>query len=232
MDDPLPRIGLAAAALALIALPLWKHLERENAPRVGEGPDFAIEIAGEIDAFWSRAFPEQFPDASIAYRSPKLRFDDVDGASLAAQDQNAGYYVGDREIIHVDVDNGPGGDRQRGYIAFVLSHEFGHHVQNLSGMQLWIDRRRSLSFPERSRRLGVRYELQAECFSGVWAREAAAAGREIGARDVILWRALLSAGGGDRTHGTGDQRRSWFDRGYESGAVTECDTFSPEWEAL
>lgn len=231
MQNDAAKLGLAAAALALIALPIWKHIEKMNAPRIGAGPEVYVAAADSIDLYWRDAFAEQYPNVGQPYRSPRVRFDDIDLNGRAARDMNAGFYIGSREIIHVDVRQAPEG-AERAYTTFVLSHEFGHHIQNLSGMQAWTERRRALAFPERERQLGVRYELQAECISGVWARDAAAEGVLIGARDVAFWRSVLASGEHTETHGSGAQRRAWFDAGYESGDVAACDTFTPEWERL
>lgn len=231
MTDRLPVLGLAAAALALIALPVWKQYERANAPLIGEGPAAVRAAAAEIDAYWAKAFPEQFPGRDTPYRSPRLRFDDVRGASLGARDDNAGYYIGEIETIHIDVERDPGLETPWRYRTFVLSHEYGHHLQKLVGMQAWADGRRALSFPERNRRLGVRYELQAECFSGVWAKAGVRDGM-IAPSDVGYWRVLLGSDHAAQTHGDGDQRRRWFDQGYGGGRAENCDTFSPAWEDL
>ncbi len=131
---------------------------------------------------------------------------------------------------------GAGGDFAR---AYVIAHEIGHHVQNLTGQM------------ERSRRLGaqgaesgaVRLELQADCYAGVWAAGASAAsGGQVAleAGDLEEGMAAASAVGDDTiqkstrgqvvpdsfTHGSSEQRVRWFRRGYETGDPGQCDTFA------
>jgi predicted metalloprotease len=125
--------------------------------------------------------------------------------------------------------------------AYVIAHEFGHHVQNLMGIS---DRARGSRAGAHSG--SVALELQADCFAGIWGHAASQSGRfkaghvelEPGDADEAL-RAAASIGD-DRlqrmangrvqperfTHGTSAQRVEWFRRGMESGDPASCDTFS------
>ena len=114
----------------------------------------------------------------------------------------------------------------------MLAHEYGHHVQNLSGQRRRLSQLEMWSGREEARRLGVRYELQAECLAGVWAHYAAPEGRLITRRDVDSWRRLNFFAGHSDTHGSGPQRLRWFNAGYESGQAAACDSFAPSWESL
>ena len=124
--------------------------------------------------------------------------------------------------------------------AYVIAHEVGHHVQQQLGTS---DQVRELQRNQggEANELSVRLELQADCYAGVWAntvykkgdlekgdvREALRAAGAVG--DDRLQR--QATGGIDPdsfTHGTSEQRRSWFERGYENGDPNACDTFSPE----
>jgi hypothetical protein len=121
--------------------------------------------------------------------------------------------------------------------AYVLAHEIGHHVQSLLGID---ERVRALQerSPSRANSLSVRLELQADCFAGVWGHSTAQ--RDLLERgDVESGLAAAAAVGDDRiqrmatgrvfpekfTHGTSDQRVTWFKRGLESGDIKSCDTF-------
>src|SRR5262245_38550634 len=121
--------------------------------------------------------------------------------------------------------------------AYVITHEIGHHVQNVLGIA---ERVRELqqSRPDQANAISVRMELQADCLAGVW-------GHETQRRDVLeqgdVEEALgaASAIGDDRiqkgttgqvnpetwTHGSSRQRVAWFRRGLESGRIGDCDTF-------
>jgi hypothetical protein len=128
--------------------------------------------------------------------------------------------------------------------AYVLAHELGHHVQTLLGVEQQV-RQLQQSRPEQRNELSVRMELQADCYAGVWGRRAAQPGRaaqgkvelELGDLEEGLNAAaaigddrLQRQGGGrvapDRfTHGSSEQRVSWFRRGFDSGDPRACETF-------
>jgi len=119
--------------------------------------------------------------------------------------------------------------------AYVLAHEYGHHVQDLLG-----DLQPGSDTGPTNR--SVRTELQADCYAGVWAHNAQSTGfiqpltqAQIAAADAAA-KAVgddhiqASSGGGVHpdsfTHGTSEQRVRWFTTGYQSGKPTDCDTFS------
>ncbi|MDP3339944.1 neutral zinc metallopeptidase [Frigidibacter sp.] len=124
--------------------------------------------------------------------------------------------------------------------AYVIAHEVAHHVQNELGILGEANQMRAQASEAQSNAISVRVELQADCFSGVFANhagerfgsiepgdiaEAMNAARQIG--DDTLQR---SSGRVPMphtfTHGTSEQREDWFRRGYESGEIDACDTFS------
>jgi len=128
--------------------------------------------------------------------------------------------------------------------AYVLAHEFGHHVQNLQGIERRV-REEQQSDPRNVNALSVRLELQADCYAGVWGHEAAQPGRaargevELDPGDAEEALRAASAIGDDRlqklgtgrvmpekfTHGTSEQRVTWFKRGFDTGDPKNCDTF-------
>ncbi|MGE0600385.1 MAG: neutral zinc metallopeptidase [Dehalococcoidia bacterium] len=122
--------------------------------------------------------------------------------------------------------------------AYVIAHEVGHHVQNLTGVSDAV-RKEQQSKPKDANELSVRLELQADCLAGVWAHNTY--------ENVVIERGDIDAGlaaaaavGDDRlqkqagvevnpdtwTHGSSEQRKTWFTTGYESGNANSCDTFS------
>jgi predicted metalloprotease len=119
--------------------------------------------------------------------------------------------------------------------AYVLAHEVGHHVQNLIGSS------RLQVRGESSNQTSVRVELQADCFAGVWGRSARST---LEITDADLDEALTAAhaigddalGHTDErsfTHGSSEQRRRWFRRGFETGDPRQCDTFAvPDYREL
>ncbi len=127
---------------------------------------------------------------------------------------------------------------------YVVAHEFGHHIQNLTGVL-----GASASDPRGADSAAVRTELQADCYAGLWAGNAASVPApgstepflaELTAADVRDALSAASAIGDDRiqsmatgqvnpeswTHGSGDQRQAWFMQGYDGGSIASCDTFS------
>jgi len=122
--------------------------------------------------------------------------------------------------------------------AYVLAHEVGHHVQNVLGTEQQV-RRLQGENPGARNRLSVAMELQADCYAGIWAYDAARANMlEPGDIDEGLNAAgavgddrLQQMGGGrvrpeSFTHGTSAERRQWFRRGFETGDPRQCDTFA------
>lgn len=122
--------------------------------------------------------------------------------------------------------------------AYVIAHEFGHHVQNILGINEAVTRE-GRSNPEVANELSIKMELQADCFAGIWGHSAF--------NDDLLESGDLEEGlgaaeavGDDRiqeqttgrvnpeswTHGSAQQRRTWFTRGFDSGQVDDCDTFA------
>jgi len=121
--------------------------------------------------------------------------------------------------------------------AYVIAHEIGHHVQNQLGL---LDRGQGAAATGAGKG-GVRVELQADCFAGVWARdtrdrgnleqgdfeEALTAAASVG-DDTIQERETGTVRPESWTHGSAEQRRRWFDRGYRSSNPNDCDTFSAQ----
>ena len=123
--------------------------------------------------------------------------------------------------------------------AYVIAHEVGHHVQRLLGTSGDVHRLGQKD-PGDENELSVRLELQADCYAGVWSHSVRAAG-DLEKGDIDEALGAAEAVGDDRlqrqatgtvnpdtfTHGTSEQRSSWFSEGDDSGEPAACDTFSP-----
>jgi predicted metalloprotease len=123
--------------------------------------------------------------------------------------------------------------------AYVVAHEVGHHVQNLIGVLPKSNRARQTMSESDANAMSVRVELQADCFAGIWGKftdqkgilekgdldEALNAAHQIG-DDALQKQAQGYVVPDSFTHGTSAQRAKWFRRGFESGKMSACDTFS------
>ncbi|MGH9323549.1 MAG: KPN_02809 family neutral zinc metallopeptidase [Vicinamibacteria bacterium] len=122
--------------------------------------------------------------------------------------------------------------------AYVIAHEIGHHVQNLLGIERQV-RGLQGQRPNAANDLSVRMELQADCFAGIWGRSASQRGI-LESGDVEEGLNAAAAIGDDRiqrqtqghvapdsfTHGSSEQRVTWFRKGFSSSDPESCDTFS------
>ena len=129
---------------------------------------------------------------------------------------------------------------------YVVAHEYGHHVQNLLGVL-----GRAQQGAQGPLGAGVRTELQADCYAGVWAHYAAITRQEstgvpylepLSDKDIADALSAASAVGDDRiqaaatgqvspeswTHGSSEQRQKWFTIGYQTGDPNKCDTFATD----
>jgi predicted metalloprotease len=122
--------------------------------------------------------------------------------------------------------------------AYVIAHEVGHHVQTVTGLSSRVAAARQEATRQESNALSVRQELQADCYAGVWGHFAARDGL-LEEGDVEEGLQAAAAIGDDRlqqqtggrvapesfTHGSSEQRVTWFRRGLQSGDVDACDSF-------
>ena len=205
------------------------------------GKIFVAKVLGTTERTWQRIFRDQL---RMRYQPPRLVL--FSGAvrsacGMAAAAMGPFYCPLDRKV-YIDLSFyrdmreklGAGGDFAQ---AYVIAHEVGHHVQNLLGIAEKVMRQRQRLPRARANALSVRMELQADCFAGVWGHD----NRHLLERGD-LEEALNAAAaiGDDRlqrrsqgyvvpesfTHGTSEQRVRWFRRGFESGDIRACDTFS------
>ncbi len=124
--------------------------------------------------------------------------------------------------------------------AYVIAHEVGHHVQNLSGTLQKMEQARRQVSEAQYNALSVRLELQADCYAGIWAHHSQQARNWFEAGDIQEAMNAAEAVGDDNiqrrtqghvnqesfTHGSSQQRLHWFQVGLQSGSVARCDTFS------
>lgn len=160
----------------------------------------------------------------------------LDTSFFAEMRQNLGI-AGDQQGSGDQENQGRAGDFAQ---AYVISHEVGHHVQTLLGITEQVNQASRQVTKVQANKLSVLQELQADCFAGVWANRNQQRVQFLEPGDIDEAMNAASQIGDDRlaqasgrmvtpdsfTHGSSQQRVSWFTRGLESGSVQSCDTFS------
>ena len=211
-------------------------------PQAEEYKSFVAVVLGETEDVWGQIFTA----SNLTYEDPTLvLFSGVTRSACGtAQSAMGPFYCPNDHKVYLDTDFfdvmqqqlGARGEFPR---AYVVAHEVGHHVQNLLGTLGQVNAQRGRVSDSASNALSVRVELQADCFAGIWAN---AARDRLKLTEDDIRRALETAAaiGDDAlqkasqgyavpdsfTHGTSEQRQTWFYRGYQSGDPDQCDTFN------
>ncbi|AKS41316.1 KPN_02809 family neutral zinc metallopeptidase [Wenzhouxiangella marina] len=209
-----------------------------------EASRFVASILGETEDVWTELFRQQgqrYEPARLVLFSDQVR----SACGTASSAVGPFYCPGDRQV-YIDLGFfeqmrtrlGGGGDFAE---AYVIAHEVGHHIQTLIGVSQRVnDARRRGQNVEGDGGLLVRQELQADCFSGVWAHHAQQRHDWLEPGDIEEALNTAAAIGDDRlqrqsrgsvvpdsfTHGTSEQRVRWFRTGFDSGDFQRCDTFA------
>ena len=208
-----------------------------------QATQFTAQVLATTEDVWGEIFPQQL---GREYVPPKLVvFSNVTQSACGGASGATGpFYCPADEKAYIDTQffdllaqrMGAGGDFAA---AYVIAHEVAHHVQNELGILPKVDALRRQSSTAEANALTVRLELMADCFSGIWAKnvkglmergdldEALNAARKIG-DDHLQRQAGRVPQPHTFTHGTSEQRSSWFQRGFDSGQVGQCDTFAAE----
>ena len=209
-----------------------------------EVEQFVGVVLADTEDVWAAIFNAQVDGA---YVPPKLvLFDGITRSACGnASAQTGPFYCPSDQDVYLDTaffrtmqqQLGAGGDFAA---AYVIAHEVGHHVQDELGILGQTNSMRARMSEADSNALSVRIELQADCYAGIWAQgtqamngtlepgdidEAMNAAAQIG-DDALQRNAGQAVSPDNFTHGTSAQRQRWFMRGYQSGNMTDCDTFS------
>ncbi|MFT4102019.1 MAG: neutral zinc metallopeptidase [Burkholderiaceae bacterium] len=241
--NPLTLLGMFAGGGGPVAeAPTQAPAARTGTPD-DTGGRFASVVLASTEDVWTRIFQQ----AGARYEPPPLvLYSGRTRTACGLGEAAAGpfYCPGDRKV-YVDLDfyqilknrlGAPGDAAQ----AYVIAHEVGHHVQNLTGTMNKIEAARRQMSEAQYNQVSVRLELQADCYAGIWAYHSQQAKRWLDAGDIEQAINAAAAVGDDRlqrqsqgmvrpetfTHGSSAQRVRWFKTGAQSGDINQCDTFS------
>lgn len=205
---------------------------------------FLAQVLGSTEEVWTPLLKQQ----GITYQPPKLVLYSGATATACGQGQSAmgPFYCPADQKVYLDTDFFKQMQTQMGMqggdfaYAYVVAHEVGHHVQNLLGISSKVSQLRAQSSKVQSNQLSVRQELQADCFAGIWAKQnndrkqfleqgdiekAMDAAQKIG-DDYLQKQATGRVVPDSFTHGTSQQRMTWFNQGFKQGTLESCDTFN------
>lgn len=196
-----------------------------------------VAVVNSVQAYWQDTLPGYREATTVFYQGSTQT-----GCGLGTSDVGP-FYCSSDEKVYIDLgfyddlrtrfgaQGGPFAE------AYVIGHEYGHHVENIRGV---LNRARSEETGPQSP--GVRVELQADCLAGMWAKGAVETGfiAELTEQDIQDGLNAAAAIGDDRiqekvqgqvnpesfTHGSAEQRQRWFLTGYQATDIKGCDTFA------
>jgi predicted metalloprotease len=216
--------------------------ELQTTPQEERMVDFVDAVAGDTQDAWQQVLGGRYQRTQVV-----LFRDGIDSACGFAQSATGPFYCPRDQKVYLDLGFfrelserfGATGDFAQ---AYVIAHEFGHHVQHITGLTARVEQSPRPGATSAS----VALELQADCFAGIWGHSASQQGRfeaggvELEPGDAEEALRAAAAIGDDRlqrmstgrvaperfTHGTSAQRMDWFRRGFESGDPNRCDAFA------
>ncbi len=205
---------------------------------------FVSFVLDDDQKTWDAILPQQ---AGVPYRHAKLVLfrDSIRSGCGGASAATGPFYCPADEKVYIDLGfydelrrrfGAPGEFAQ----AYVLAHEIGHHVQKIIGVESKV-RQLQQRNPGVANQASVAMELQADCFAGIWAHSTQQRNL-LEAGDIESALGAASAVGDDNiqkmttgrvqpdsfTHGSSQQRMSWFKRGFDSGQISSCNTFAAQ----
>lgn len=205
---------------------------------------FVRTVLAETEDTWGKIFAasnETYEKPTLVLFAGQVR----SGCGTASSASGPFYCPQDRKVYldtnffrELDQRFGASGDFAQTY---VIAHEVGHHIQNLTGVLPEFNRQRQGMSETDANKMSVRVELQADCYAGIWGKstqqkglletgdleEALNAAHQIG-DDTLQKQSQGYVVPDSFNHGTSAQRAEWFRRGFDKGRIEDCDTFSAE----
>lgn len=206
--------------------------------------EFVKTLLADNEDVWTQIFEEN----GLTFEAPKLILfsGQVETACGGASSASGPFYCPGDRTIYMDMSffeelrtkfGAKGGDFA---VAYVIAHEFGHHIQTLLGTSKKVHQLQQDRSEKEGNKLSVALELQADFYAGLWTHynenknamleegdieEALSAANAVG-DDAIQKKMQGQIVPDSFTHGTSEQRMYWFKRGFESGDIKKGDTFS------
>lgn len=208
--------------------------------------EFVRMITAEAEETWGEIFKEH----NMAYRAPKVvMFEEITHSGCGtAQAAMGPFYCPADETIYMDMSfftelqNRYGAKVTEASVAYVMAHEFGHHIQNILGTLQKVEKiKKSGQFSkEKANKSSVAIELQADFYAGVWAKRSNDRENFLTTSDIDAAISAAEAVGDDNiqrryqgyvnqeafTHGSSVQRKEWFMKGYNTGDIRQGNTFN------
>lgn len=222
---------------------------RQKGPPSDDLGRFVAGVLGSTEDRWTEIFRE----SGQRYRAPRLVIFSraTNSACGYAQSAMGPFYCPPEQAVYLDtsffqdlqrkLNACPAGSKTCEFSqAYVIAHEIGHHVQNLTGILPKVAQAQRGASQRDRNALQVRVELQADCFAGVWANRQQKQRAFLDPGDVDAALQTATAIGDDTlqrrsqgavvpdsfTHGSAAQRKKWFQTGFETGDVNQCNTFA------
>lgn len=213
-----------------------------NSQPQDEAAQFVSVVLAETEDVWNGIFQAE----GLTYREPAMVLfsGQVGSACGFASSASGPFYCPGDSKVYIDLTFfqelaqrfGASGDFAQ---AYVVAHEVGHHVQNLTGLLPRFNQMRQSMSEIEANQMSIRVELQADCFAGIWAHytdqkglleegdieEALNAAHQIG-DDTLQRRTQGYVVPESFNHGTSQQRATWFANGFRNGRLADCDTFN------
>ncbi len=203
---------------------------------------FVSFVVDDVQKTWTRILPQQ-ANRQFHHAHLVLYRDETTSGCGEAQSSTGPFYCPEDEKVYLDLGffnelktrfGAPGEFAQ----AYVIAHEYGHHIQKLLGIEPKV-RQLQESNPRAANPLSVKLELQADCYAGVWAKNSQQPNM-IDQSDIAAGLQAAGSVGDDRlqrmsrgtvnpesfTHGSSAQREHWFGEGLQSGLISSCNTFA------